>query len=86
MDEEGIERTQNNLIHIGHPIEFDEEQFFESLKQLKKMTEEEVECIKLLISKMIPTYVAEGVEQDIVTCEETLECVKRLYAPTKQDN
>lgn len=86
MDEEGIEKTQNNLIHIGHPIEFDEKQFFESLKQLKKMTEEEVECIKLLISKIIPTYVAEGVEQNLVNCEETIECVNRLYAPTKQDN
>ena len=59
MDEEGIEKTQNNLIYIGRPIQFDEKIFFENLAQLKRMADDEVSCMKLLIAKMIPTYTPE---------------------------
>jgi len=59
MDEEGIEKTQNNLIYIGRPIQFDEKIFFENLAQLKRMADNEVSCMKLLIAKMIPTYTPE---------------------------
>lgn len=34
MAEEGIMRTDNELIHIGKPIPFDTEVFFEQLKEL----------------------------------------------------
>ena len=34
MAEEGIMRTDNELIHIGKPIPFDTEVFFEQLKKL----------------------------------------------------
>lgn len=81
MDEEGIEKTQNDLIYIGHPIKFDEKIFFENLKQLKKMTEDEVTCMKLLIAKMIPTYIPEGT--DITDDKEVKECMTQLFA---QDN
>lgn len=81
MDEEGIEKTQNDLIYIGHPIKFDEKIFFENLKQLKKMTEDEVTCMKLLIAKMIPTYIPDGT--DITDDKEVKECMTQLFA---QDN
>ena len=32
MNEEGMQDTDNKLIHIGRPIEFDKEHFYESLK------------------------------------------------------
>jgi FlaA1/EpsC-like NDP-sugar epimerase len=81
MDEEGIEKTQNDLIYIGHPIKFDEKIFFGNLKQLKKMTEDEVTCMKLLIAKMIPTYIPDGT--DITDDKEVKECMTQLFA---QDN
>ena len=35
MDEEGMQDTPNNLIHIGKPIELDEEKFMQQLEELK---------------------------------------------------
>lgn len=32
MDEEGLQDTENNLIHIGKPIELDEEKFLDQLE------------------------------------------------------
>lgn len=41
MDEEGITRTDNDLIWIGHPIETDDETFMRDLQILKKASHEE---------------------------------------------
>ena len=84
MDEEGIEKTQNDLIYIGHPIQFDEKQFFDNLKQLKKMTEEEVSCMKLIIAKMIPTYEPDISDSEGINSIETAECITRLFAHDNQ--
>ncbi|MGN1089320.1 MAG: polysaccharide biosynthesis protein, partial [Huintestinicola sp.] len=35
MSEEGLKDTDNHMIHIGKPIEFDEEQFYTALDKLK---------------------------------------------------
>ncbi len=35
MDEEGMQDTANQLIHIGKPIELDEDEFFIQLKKLE---------------------------------------------------
>jgi len=56
MKEEGLQDTENKLIHIGKPIEFDKEHFIENLNQLKKCAYEETEDIKELIKKVAPTY------------------------------
>ena len=37
MNEEGMQDTDNKLIHIGRPIEFDKEHFYEKLEELKEM-------------------------------------------------
>ena len=37
MNEEGMQDTDNKLIHIGRPIEFDKEHFYEKLEELKDM-------------------------------------------------
>ena len=34
MDEEGLQATENELIHIGKPIEFDEKEFIKNLEDL----------------------------------------------------
>ena len=36
MKEEGLQETDNKLIHIGKPIEFDKENFFDNLEKLKE--------------------------------------------------
>ena len=42
MDEEGMQDTANNLIHIGKPIELDEEKFMQQLEELKEYVVTEV--------------------------------------------
>ncbi len=56
MDEEGLQDTDNNLIHIGKPINFDEDAFFEALDKLKKVMETEPKNAREIISKLVPTY------------------------------
>lgn len=56
MEEEGLQETENKLIHIGKPIEIDEEQFFLQLKRLKEITEDEKEDIRKVIKEIVPTY------------------------------
>lgn len=58
MEEEGLQETANKLIHIGKPIEFDEEQFFQELEELKIESKEEMENekIRLWVKRLVPTY------------------------------
>lgn len=57
MDEEGLQDTENKMIHIGKPIELDEEKFFIQLKNLKEESKNECEDIRKLIQEIVPTYV-----------------------------
>lgn len=56
MKEEGLQETPNNLIHVGKPIEIDEDNFYKKLKILKEKVYEEVDDIKPLIQELVPTY------------------------------
>ncbi len=58
MKEEGMQETANKLIHIGKPIDFDEEEFFEQLEDLKSDSkiEAENEEIRGWVQKIVPTY------------------------------
>ena len=56
MKEEGLQDTANKLIHIGKPIEFDKEHFFEHLEELKEEAYAETGDIRTLIQKVAPTY------------------------------
>ena len=57
MAEEGLQKTENNLIHIGKPLAFDEEEF---LKQLEKLMEaayaNREEQIRNLVKQVVCTY------------------------------
>lgn len=56
MDEEGMQHTPNRLIHIGQPIDLDEERFLAQLQQLKDYVEQEPADIRSVIQDMVPTY------------------------------
>lgn len=56
MDEEGMTDTANKMIHIGKPIELDEEEFLGQLDELKKALEKEPEDIRNMIKVIVPTY------------------------------
>ena len=56
MSEEGLQDTANELIHIGHPIEMDDDWFEEKLKVLDEASEHESEKIKEIVAEIVPTY------------------------------
>lgn len=57
MNEEGLTDTENKLIHIGKPIEFDEVKFYAQLYSLEKAVDMECEDVRPMIQKIVPTYV-----------------------------
>ncbi len=56
MKEEGLKETQNKLIHIGKPIEMDDEKFRTQLIELEKACVGESEKIKQIVAGMVDTY------------------------------
>lgn len=56
MSEEGLKSTSNKLIHIGEPIEMDDEQFCETLTMLEKASTSETADIKSIVASVVPTY------------------------------
>lgn len=57
MDEEGMQDTPNRLIHIGKPIEFDEEEFQKQLDELYQVANQDSDHIKEAVQRIVPTYV-----------------------------
>ncbi len=57
MDEEGLQDTENKLIHIGKPIEMDEEKFMDQLQELADYVVKEPSDIREWVQKIVPTYV-----------------------------
>ena len=60
MDEEGLQDTPNRLIHIGKPIEFDEELFKNQLDELYEIANRDSGQIKEAVRKIVPTYIISG--------------------------
>lgn len=56
MDEEGLTKTANEMIFVGHPIAMDEDQFFDQLDGLITMAEENRNDIKKLTAQLCTTY------------------------------
>lgn len=56
MKEEGLQETANRLIHIGKPIEMDDEKFAAQLERLKEACEAETENMKDIVAEIVPTY------------------------------
>ena len=56
MAEEGLEKTENDLIHIAHPIEFDINEFYDNLKSILLKNDLEKDYIIGIIEKLVPTF------------------------------
>ncbi len=56
MNEEGMKDTANRQIHIGKPLEINEEKFFVQLQRLKEAAYEESPAIRELVREIVPTY------------------------------
>lgn len=54
--EEGLQKTENDLIYIGKPLEFDEKLFLKELERLEEAISEERFDIKEIVSQIVPTY------------------------------
>ena len=60
MDEEGLQSTDNELIHIGKPIDFDEELFTHQLEELDELSRMDSPKIKEKVMEVVPTYHMKG--------------------------
>lgn len=60
MEEEGLQDTENKLIHIGKPIEMDDEKFKEQLKRLEAAYKTEADNMKDIVAEIVPTYKPTG--------------------------
>lgn len=56
MSEEGLQQTENKLIYIGKPIEFDEKEFINSLDEYKDKIYDDSEEIRDWVKHFVPTY------------------------------
>lgn len=56
MEEEGLEKTDNDRISVAKPIEMEDETFFESLEVLKEAVYEETGEVREMVRKIVPTY------------------------------
>jgi len=56
MSEEGLIRTQNELIHIGKPVQFDEDRYLNALNILMRVAYENTDAIRLLVEGLVDTY------------------------------
>ncbi len=56
MHEEGMRDTPNKLIHIGRPIEMDDDWFIQKLHELDEKSREDTDSIRDIIREVVPTY------------------------------
>ena len=56
MDEEGLQDTENKMIHIGKPIDMDEEKFMHQLIKLRDAANDDSDSIRAMVKEIVPTY------------------------------
>ncbi|MBQ7566835.1 MAG: polysaccharide biosynthesis protein, partial [Oscillospiraceae bacterium] len=56
MAEEGLQKTENDLIFIGKPLELDAEKFEQDLARLREAAEKNDPGITALVAEIVPTY------------------------------
>ena len=64
MSEEGLTDTENELIHIGKPIDIDETFLFEVIEEMRSVMYDENANIRDLVKKIVPTYQIPAVETE----------------------
>jgi len=60
MSEEGLDSTDNKLIHIGKPIDFDIDKFKEDLNDLHQAALSDSIEIRNMVKNIVPTYRPKG--------------------------
>ena len=78
MDEEGLTKTSNDLINIGQPIPFDEDQFLRRLPELAKAAYEDRDDIRDMITEFVPTYHPAGEQGTLEKTEAYVEQIKEI--------
>ncbi len=56
MSEEGLKNTANDMIHIGSPLEIDQQVFLRQLQELQTACEDNYVDIRDLVQQIVPTY------------------------------
>lgn len=56
MDEEGLRGTENSMIHIGKPLEFDKEEFMKQIEELDDISKNDPDKVKETVSRIVKTY------------------------------
>ena len=56
MAEEGMKKTPNDLIHIGSPLDFDPDVFFNQLEKLMAASYANSGNIRSLVAEVVDTY------------------------------
>ncbi|WP_408643085.1 polysaccharide biosynthesis protein [[Clostridium] polysaccharolyticum] len=74
MEEEGMKKTPNDLIHIGKPIPFDMEEFWEKLEKLTELSYSNSLKTIDMVADMVPTF--HSAEEDL---ERSGDTFKELY-------
>lgn len=80
MAEEGLEKTPNELIHIGKPIPIDVEQFFKQLETLARYSYEESPQITSVVESIVPTY--HSPDSDLETGRDVYEALMKEASAT----
>ena len=73
MAEEGLTKTENELIHIGRPIPFDVEEFLAQLEALMYVAYSNKEGIRNQVQKMVSTYHPANLSEPVVKDERYKE-------------
>ncbi|GAA0796604.1 polysaccharide biosynthesis protein [Clostridium sp. AF19-22AC] len=81
MAEEGLESTENEKIHIGKPIDFDEEEFLRDLEDLYREAYAETDQMKRIVHKIVPTYHLR--EADIIRDQQIQAGWKKEFTDTR---
>ena len=56
MSEEGLTKTENEMIFIGHPLDIDEHSLFDKIAEMKDLAYQETEVMKEVVHELVPTY------------------------------
>ena len=76
MAEEGMQKTSNDLIHIGSPIPLETDLFLTQLKRLMEAAYENDDSIRDAVAAMVPTYHPENIGAKDKTYETLVGAAK----------
>lgn len=85
MAEEGMKKTENELIHIGKPIPFDVEVFLGQLEQLAQASYANSDKIVEMVKSIVPTFHPSGEKPTGYENEKSLDDFKKEIAMTQQN-